>query len=381
MTTPIGQAPTPENSAKAVAAARQMATPNGTAQEIGKGVGNAAQFFIPGAAEERAASALAPMIGKLDSKIAASAVGSAIVNKAEGGSAGAGAAMGAAGPLLGAGLKTVAPELAETAMGTRAADRAGGRTAGQTILSETTGVNPGDIAEQAATKSRGYMDGVNKAALGSDIPVNLDTSRDVAQSFLNTATKQNKASTIKEVGQIGQQLATRPNIGAIPASVPADEALPLRQGIDTLHGSWNPANARPLSDSAINATRAALNDELGLSIPDYKDSMAKISNLIPVANRAGAMDLNAGVLQRVIGKAARPTGALVGSIAGGTAGYKADGVRGAILGGGLGLVAPEIATSPTTLMMGARALDSSLIPKYAIPAATGLGLQLGKPKN
>lgn len=380
MTTPIGQAATPENSARAVAYAKDLATPTNTAQSIGKGVGSAAQFLVPGAAEEAGAAKLAPVLGKLGARTVTSAIGSGVVNKAQGGSAVTGALAGAGGAVFGAGLKALAAPTAETAMGVRAADRAFNRTPGQAILDETRGIDPGSIAEQAGVKSGGYTDTLNSNALQSNIPVDLQPSRNIADSFLDTAVKRNNPSTIKEIGQIGTQLTNRPT-GPIPQMVSADEGLALRRGIDDLQGSWNPNLTRSLSDSAVNGTRQQLATQLEGAIPGYRELNSKISTLIPVAQRAGAADLNAGVLQRVIGKAARPTGAMVGSIAGGTAGYKQDGVRGALIGGGLGLIAPEIATSPTTLMMGARALNSGVIPRYAIPAATGLGLQLDPKKN
>lgn len=379
MTTPIGQTPNAANSQAATDYAKNLATPTNTAQSIGKGIGNAAQFLIPGAAEEGAASAIAPMVGKLGSKIAASAIGSSLVNKAEGGSLGAGAAAGAGGAILGAGLKALAAPTAETALGVRAGDRAFNRTPGQAILDETTGTDPGDIAAQAGVKSRGYTDTLNDNALQSNIPVDLQPARNTAASFLGTAVKQNNGHAIKEVGEIGNQLAARPGIGPIPQLVPADEALALRRGIDDLQGSWNPNLMRSLSDAAVTGTRQELATGLERSIPGYRDLNSKISTLIPVAARAGAADLNAGILQRVIGKAARPTGALVGSIAGGTAGYKEGGVPGAIAGGITGLVAPEVLTSPKALMIGARGLDSNLL-QGIMPAATGLGLQL-KPKK
>lgn len=380
MTTPIGQAPTPENSARAVAAAKEMATPNGTTQSLGKVIGNAAQFLIPGAAEEAGASMLAPTVGRLASKVSTGALGSGIVNKAQGGSFGGGAAMGAAGAGLGLMLKSAAPTVAESALGVRAADRSAGRTPGQGILEETTGVKPGDIANQAYSKVSKYTGDLENNATNSTISTDLQPGRDVASSFLQTAVKRNNPATIKEVGQLGKVLDERATTGPIPRFVPADEALALRRGIDDLHGSWSPNATRDFSDRAVGATRSAMNSELETSIPDFRNLNSKISTLLPVANRAGAADLNAGVLQRVLGKAARPTGALVGSIAGGTAGYKEDGIRGATIGGIGGLVAPEILTSPTTLMRGARLLDSSILQR-GMPAMTGLGLQMDPTKR
>jgi hypothetical protein len=46
------------------------------------------------------------------------------------------------------------------------------------------------------------------------------------------------------------------------------------------------------------------------------------------------------------------------------------------VGGVTGMVAPELLTHPTTLMMGARAMDSPALQKLAIPGATGAVLGL-----
>jgi hypothetical protein len=376
LTTPIGQRPSAENSARATAYAQDLATPVNTAQKIGKGVEQAGEFLIPGGAERA-------LMGKgagLLKTAAVSGLGSGLVNKLQGGSFAGGAAVGAAGAGLGYGIKALAAPTAETALGVRAADRAYGRTPGQAILAETQGVNPGKIAEQAYSKVGSYTGELEQNAVNSTIPANLQPSRDVASALLKTAVKRNNPATIKEVGQIGSVLDARPSSGPIPQFVPADEALALRRGIDDLHGSWSPNAVRDFSDRAVGATRSSLNSELEQAVPGFRDLNTKISTLLPVANRAGAADLNAGILQRVIGKAARPTGALVGSIAGGTAGYKEDGIRGALLGGGLGLIAPEVMTSPTTLMIGARAMDSPALRRLAMPALQGLGLQLNREK-
>lgn len=380
MTTPIGQAATPENSARATAYAKDLSTPTNTMQRVGSGVEQAGEFLVPGAAEDAAAGMIAKGAPKLAKagRYGLKALGSGLVNKTQGGSFTGGAAMGAAGEGIAQGLKAMAPATAEAALGVRAADRAAGRTPGQGILDETTGVKPGDIANQALSKVSGYTGDLENNAVNSTIPTDLQPGRDVASSFLKTAVKRNNPATIKEVGQLGTLLDERPSSGAIPRFVPADEALALRRGVDDLHGSWSPNAVRDFSDRAVGATRTALNGELEQSIPGFRELNGKISTLLPVANRAGAADLNAGVLQRVIGKAARPTGALVGSIAGGTAGYKADGVRGGILGGLTGLVAPEIATSPTTLMRVARGLNSPYLRDLFMPAATGTGLQLDR---
>src|SRR6266571_4096842 len=87
----------------------QIAQTNGPEQAYGKAVGNAAQFLVPGAAEEKASlygASKLPMLGRYAApvaKLGAQALGTGTVNAAQGGSFGTGAAAGAAGGLFGMG--------------------------------------------------------------------------------------------------------------------------------------------------------------------------------------------------------------------------------------------------------------------------------------
>ena len=53
----------------------------------------------------------------------------------------------------------------------------------------------------------------------------------------------------------------------------------------------------------------------------------------------------------------RPTGALTGALAGGYTGRRIGGIPGAIAGFGIGLVAPEALSNPTTILAAARAAN------------------------
>ncbi len=128
---------------------KQMATPHGTMQSIGHGVEQAGEFMIPGGAEEKLAS-MAPRVIQPLARIGTSALGAGMVNKAQGGSFGTGAAMGAAGSAVGQGLKAIAPSVAEKALGIRGKfDRAFNKAPGEAALSETTGIRPETISNQA----------------------------------------------------------------------------------------------------------------------------------------------------------------------------------------------------------------------------------------
>jgi hypothetical protein len=345
----------------------------GTAQAIGKGIGNAAQFLIPGGAEEKGAAYAAsrlPMLGRYAAplaKLATSAIGAGTVNKAQGGSFLGGAGAGAAGAGVGIGLKALASPLAETALGIRNVDRAFGRTPGEAILSETSGITPGTVAKQASEKVGTYSNQLDNAARQSNVPVDLKPARDVADSFLSTADVRNNEATKKAVGMIGKQLDSRGN-AAIPQYVSPMEGLSLKRGVGDLKTSWNPATATDFSNRAVDATQHALHPELEAAIPGYRPLNAKISTLMPVSQRATAKDLNAGFIQRSIGRVGAHTGALVG----GLAGYNLGGIPGAIGG----IVGPEILASPEFQLSAARAINSPLTRKIVMPALAGGGLQL-----
>lgn len=387
---------TPEQGAAAVAPLAKAAVPANTAQALGKGAEQAAEFLVPSGLEEHVGALIAskfPLLSKTAAtllahpepemnaagKIMLQALSSGVVNKAQGGSFTQGAVGGAAAGAAGEAAKVVAPIVAETAMGVRATDRAYGRTPGQFIIDNTSGVRPGSVAAQAVANVAQNTADLEKAAVNSPIAVNLQPARDKAADLLRTAAKQNNPSTIREVGQIGSQLDARGTV-PIPQYVSADEGLALRRGVDDLQGSWNPNLKRTLSDQAITKTRNALNDELEQAIPGFRDYNAALSTGIPVADRAGAVDLNAGILQRVIGRLAKPTGALIGAGVGGGAGYKENGLEGALIGGGVGLFAPEVLSSPTTLMAGARALNSPAL-QAGLTMAQGAAQQSIKPSG
>lgn len=364
--------------------AEAAAQTNGTAQAIGKGIGNAAQFLIPGGAEEKLGAFAAerlPSIAAPVARAAAAALGSGSVNKAQGGSFGTGAALGAFGSGAAQSLQAVAPLLAETALGVRAGDRAFGRTPGQAIMQETTGVNPGTIASQAWRKLGDATTQLETNAVQSPMQASLLPARQAAQSWQDSALLRNEPSSIKKTGQLFDQIhdwTSTPgsgNAGPIPQDINPLQMIQLRRGVDDLHGSWNPATSTDFAKRAVEGVRGAMSDEISRTVPGADALNSRISSLFPVAQRAGAADLNAGVLQRSISKMARPTGALIGASAGGAAGYKEGGTEGALLGAGLGLVAPEILTSPTTLMVGARGMASPVVQRGILPLARGAALQ------
>lgn len=128
-----------------------LAHPDNTTQAVGKGLGDAAQFMIPGGAEEKAV-AMAPKALRPIAKIGASALSAGAVNKAQGGDFKTGAAAGGVGAGIGAGLEAAAPSIAETALKIPKAMRAFGKTPGKAALEETSGIRPETVAASAQSR-------------------------------------------------------------------------------------------------------------------------------------------------------------------------------------------------------------------------------------
>lgn len=405
MTTPIGQTPNAENSARAVQAAKDMATPHNTAQSLGRGVEQAAEFLGPAGAEKALLGG-----GGAVAKAGLAALGSGIVNKVQGGSFAGGAAAGGIGSGIATGLSKIAAPIAEKAMGIRGVDRAFGRTPGQAILDETTGVRPGTIAGQAEGRIGELSNQLESDASASSNPVYLPPVRQIARDAYGTAVARNEESTIKEMNALNRQLGSRagtqvsspispaqttgwgglgqkptamipPTRVAIPPSVSAPEALALKRGVGDLATSWNPATTGEFTNGVIKNVYGELDRAIDAAVPSSAGLNSRISTLIPVAKRAGATDLNENLIARTVGRFGKPTGALLGAAAGASEGRREGGTPGAIAGGIAGLVAPEVLASPTTMMVGARMMNSPALGRYVIPAANGLGLNLLRKKE
>jgi hypothetical protein len=361
--------------------------PQNTTQAIAKGGEQALEFLAPGGLEKEGAAKLATALPKLGkyaaplSRIAAGALSAGTVNKAQGGSFGAGAATGGVGGSVAEGARAVAPMIAESALGVRAPDRAFGRTPGRAILDETTGINPGKIAQQAKSKLSLYGNQLDSMAAGIGTPVDLSPARQVAKNAEMQATLRNNPDTIKRVGQLNSLLSTEHGTGAaIPQQVPPTRALALKRGLGELVGSWNPATPNTFADAATKNSRRILDQGIDAVVPGSQQINEKLSSIEPIANRAGATDLNAGFIQRGLGRLTKPTGALIPAGLGASAGAATAGPLGALAGGALGLFGTEALGSPTSQMVLARGANSALVPPV-VRVLSGAGLQADRKKS
>lgn len=385
-----------------IPAQEKLAQTHNTAQAVGKGVEQAGEFLVPGVGEEALAGRFG---GGLAARIGSKALGGAVVNKAQGGTATGGALMGGIGEGLAQGVKAVAPTLAKVSMGVRGGDYARGADPGAAIIARTKGFNPGTVAREAADLNSADLAQLHADADASTIPVPMRPAQDVANGALDEATTRNAGATIKEMQQLSDQLHFQKPGGAtsvpftgvanpvrvsasatgttrIPDSVPAARALSLKRGVGDLVTSWNPATASDFGKGATERVYGALDKGIDAAVPSSARLNSQMQSMIPVADRAAAKDLNAGVLERVLGRFTRPTGALVGGIAGYEEGKQnGGGLPGALVGGATGLVAPELLTNPTTMMLAARGVNSPLVSRYVVPGMRGLIAQPTRKKD
>ena len=400
LTTPITGTPADQ----AIAHTDQLAKPANTTQTVSKGIGDAAQFLIPGGAEEKAASML-PAVARPLGKIALSALSAGGVNKAQGGEFGTGALAGAGGQVIGQGLKAIAPTLAETALKIPKAMRAFGKTPGAALLDETSGIRPETIAasardrlgqlnpqleaaaDAASTRPNAARGGAGQSngvllrppsTAGGPVPsmlpnriASLGPARSVIGNEMGNAANQNAEGLHNQLGRMQEFLGNRFGTGEeIPANVTPRDLLDLKRGFNEEHLRWNPE----MHDRALSTGRrayGALDSELDRTVPEAAGLNQRISSLIPIAQRAESVSRDAPVLQRAAGRVGAHTGALTMGLGGAYAGRREGGTPGMIAGGLTGLIAPELIASPE----GQVALARMLYKSNGLRPLVGAGLQ------
>jgi hypothetical protein len=209
--------------------------------------------------------------------------------------------------------------------------------------------------------------------LGEDAP-SMGPARNIVQSALERAVNQNSPQLFNALQPVQDQLSRNFFTGAnIADRVTPTEMLGYKRGIGTLEKNW-PVETKKIGGDAIRGVYGALDSELDRTVPGSQQMNQRISSLFPVASRANAADLNANLLQRSLGRFARPTGALASAVAGGAYGYHKGGIGTAATDATIGLVAPEVLASPTVLMAGSRLLNSAAVP--AMRGANAIAAQL-----
>jgi hypothetical protein len=269
-------------------------------------------------------------------------------------------------------MKALAPSIADTALGFRRADRMRGKIPGVATLEETTGINPDVIAQQARDRSALIEKKLeNAASAQSRTPASVSPSLQMLDAEAATAHAQNNGELLKKVNQLKNRITMDLNGQPFPNPTTPEQVLNLKRGIGDLVSTWAPQENTKQAQSIVQRLYGVLDGELDRTVPEAQALNDRMSSLIPVAKRAEEKAAAANTPQRIALRVAAHTGALTGA----AFGYTHGGIPGAVAG----LVLPEVLTSPTLQMGAARAMNSPITSRFAIPAAKGLGLQLVRP--
>ncbi|MFC5861098.1 hypothetical protein ACFPT7_02205 [Acidicapsa dinghuensis] len=276
---------------------------------------------------------------------------------------------------VGGGLRGAGEGIAESALGVRNVDRAFDASPGEAALEQTRGYKPSTIAAEAQQRLEDLQLERGLLAHANPGPVNFGPARQVASDAMQEQALRNAIPQIDRMNPLAEQIRTqgeprdgwpigvqppRPAGRPIPPWVETPEALNLREGVGNYSADkpWTgKASADPLR-GMVRGMYGSMSDSIHSAVPEIAPIDATMHDLIPVAQRASEVDLNANTLQRTFGRFARPTGALVGTVSGAAAGHAAGGGMGALLGGFSGLIAPEVLASPTFQMAIARTIYS-----------------------
>ena len=367
---------------------RELATPANTTQAAGKGLGDIAQFMIPGGAEKAGAAKLAelaPQLGKAAEPLArifTGALSGAGVNAAQGGSPIAGAAAGGGGSAFSQGAEAVAPRLMEWAHGVHTPNA----KTGKALLEETRSIFPGGVRN----KARSVLDVLNpeltRVTESSPAMIPMQPARIVAGEQIGRAMSENNPRMTKGIKKMANQLMERdyePTLGAegpsatlpIPEEVPAREFLNLKRGIGKAQpkGSWNPESSNAFRGPR-NAIYGKMADIFHQYVPEAAPIDRRISALIP------ATEAPKHTFGHVWGPGA---GAMIGGFYGARPGIR-EGNIGQALAGGMG-GALEGATAgfaaPTLANILARTGASQALPRVFMPAAEGTVLRATRKKE
>lgn len=371
----------------------QLFKPQNPMQAIGDVAGSAAQFMIPGEAEEAAASGLTKLVPAAAQKVVAplakvgtSALSAGAVNKAQGGDFSQGAAAGGAGAVIGQGLKSVAPAVAETALRVRGNQRLFGRTVGDAILNDTgSAIRPESIGRNAeATMSRlsPELDAADAASAARGMRGSLQPARDAIDRTVQGLRNNRAMATAGEVQPVADFLKTDALTGHPLAPAQAAPGLrALKRGLNEDYiGKWS--MEQPVAQKgAARQAYGLINDQLHQISPETREIDQRISSLVPVAQQGKRVAAQAPMAQRALSRIAAHTGVLGTAGIGAAAGYRTapegEKVPAAIAGGLGGIILPEMVASPEGQMAAARGLNAV---RDLRPAVGGL-LQLNRPKT
>lgn len=360
--------------------------PQNPVQGAFKGVGNVAQFAIPGEAEKVGAAklaTLAPRLGRFAlpaAKAVISGLSTGLVNKAEGGEFWPGALLGAGGSTITQRAQAAAPSLAEAALKVRGNQKLFGRTVGNAILEDTRGLTPtkvGRTAQETIGQLTPELTAADLASGAAGNRVSLAPAREAIQNRIAGYEGNRALGTAADIQPVldflqrdqlpasklgGEGTVTRP---LAEMQTPAG-ARALKRGLTADYiGRWAQDQQPATQKAAAREAYGLLNRELHGTVPETAALDQRISSLIPVVQQGERVAVQQALPGRVAERIARPTGGLAPAIAGAYSG----GLPGAVAG----LVLPEALSSPIVRLIIARGLYRA--PTVA-PFVAGTGLQL-----
>ncbi|MGO4212676.1 hypothetical protein AB4Y89_21640 [Terriglobus sp. 2YAB30_2] len=358
----------------------EMKTAHNTAQRVGKGIEQTAEFLIPAGGEAALAGEVARLIPRAApiAGIAASALGSGLVNKYQGQSFGEGALWGAGGHIASDAIKKAAPYLAAKAIGSKLFESARDKAAnakdiGEAILKETTGIDPGKVVDQAKALLTHYQGALDSAAKDSPAFIDLDAVRGRLKPFFAQAVPGNQASELNDLNTIREQLSSYHGSGApIPNKIPASEALGFKDGLDGLSRQWG--DGKEVQHHALKAVQDELHNRLVAALPGFDAIQQRISALRSIAEAPGIDSPSNNIKKQFADNLLDLVKSGVGYVGGsqladalhaGPLSHLAAGAAGAIL--------PKLIPESHVLLPAARTAASSSLP-VAMRAAAGATL-------
>jgi hypothetical protein len=254
---------------------------------------------------------------------------------------------------------------------------------------ESTGMGPGDYVGQIAGErgGPGQVQGVwrPRPEMSASIPrafeenpsASLSGARGELRHAFQTAANQGERTTVNQLRPMMTHLTEDINGQPINALVDPRKLLNLKRGFGSefIH-RWNPDTMEGVKGTA-GRTYHQLAHAFEEAVPEAAPLNRRISSLIPVAKRAESAELNASTPQRVLHRISAHTGAGLGAVAGGIAGYRKGGGLGAVGGTTAGMLMPEAMMSPVGQMMIARGLNSGV----PLRIARGAALQLDRTRK
>jgi hypothetical protein len=293
-----------------------------------------------------------------------------------------------------AGARALAPEAAESSLGITQAMRGRGRTIGQAVINETQGVRPQTIMQQSQQRISSItqqMEDAVHAATQQGATGSTQPAHDVLNSALNNLPRNARSVSDRLAGLRDLlDLTPVPSGQARRMIHTPDELLEIKRGIGTEISTWPPEWQKlPVVKQTQQQIYGAIDSELDRLVPDNAAKNQLISSLIPAKQAAQKLTNAAPLAQRLAHRAAAHTGALAGSGIGGFLGSQEGATpeerrRNTMLGAAAGFVLPEMLTTPTAQMSGARLLNVfGKNPEYVLPwmRAGIASQQQGKKQN